>query len=94
MLKQQLSPMKTAIVQDSTGLSGEHFWPASESNRLQCGNKVSNNQPPVTIFGPVAACGYDASVAEGEGDASSPVGQPPALRDWENAPEAAPLTLR
>jgi hypothetical protein len=58
MLKQRFSPKKTAIVQDSTRLSVEHLLAATESNRLQCGNKVSNNQSQVTIFGPEATRGW------------------------------------
>jgi hypothetical protein len=40
------------------------------------------------------ACGCDALVAEGDGDASSPVGQPPANGGWEKCAGGGAFTLR
>jgi len=40
------------------------------------------------------ACGCDAPVAEGKGDASSPVGQPPASGDRKKCAEGGAFTFR
>jgi len=40
------------------------------------------------------ACGCDTPVAEGKGDASSLVGQPPTSGGWEKCAEGGASTLR